>query len=197
MESETSVIFNFDENDLVGPSEWNVHESEKSYKCTMCDYSCAQEDDLKKHTALVHSENYKIVPGCKKNAKLYQLNGFLYRINSKRPRQGPTEKIYLNCQEREETREGRKVIKCPGNAVLDVASNKMVMKTNHTHSQRVMEAEVMKLKQDIYNQASKPFIALQATHFLLSITTFKFLCRRGETEKLFMSLIARFLLLDR
>ena len=29
------------------------------------------------------------------------------------------------------------------------------MKTNHTHSQRVMEAEVMKLKQDIYNEASK------------------------------------------
>ena len=32
----------------------------------------------------------------------------------------------------------------------------MVMRTDHTHSERVMEAEVMKLKQDIYNTASEP-----------------------------------------
>ena len=87
-----------------------VHEDEKLIKCSICDYTCPQEGDLTNHIASVHNGNYKIIPGCTKNAKVYQLDGFLYRVSSKRPRKGPTEKIYLICQEREETVEGKKVL---------------------------------------------------------------------------------------
>ena len=87
-----------------------VHEDKKLIKCSICDYTCPQEGDLTNHIASVHNGNYKIIPGCTKNAKVYQLDGFLYRVSSKRPRKGPTEKIYLICQEREETVEGKKVL---------------------------------------------------------------------------------------
>ena len=93
IESENTITFNFSENDLVGPSEVNyVHEGNEPYKCSICDYKCSEMGDLDNHISSVHDGNYQIVPGHRKNSKLYQLNGFLYRINCRRPRNGPTEK---------------------------------------------------------------------------------------------------------
>ena len=43
----------------------------------------------------------------------------------------------------------------PASAILDVASDKMVMKNEHNHSERIMEAKVKNLKQNIYNAASQ------------------------------------------